>query len=142
MPRDMHERLQVAAERERRPVAWVVREALMAWLASGGEERSGIGQGVKAALLARSIPDVSADELLGAPPAENGAKAERLARARAAVARHQARAGYGDELEISSEDGKRPMRVPERRGFETRVTPNGLRLDVPIPGESYVDEND
>lgn len=133
--------LMTRAEQLDRPLSWVVREALRAWLASGAGERQVEYRGGEGR-VERDIPDTSADVGLGPPPAASGTKAERLASARAAVARHQARAGHGDELEVSSEDGKRPMQVPGRRGFETRVTPNGLRLDVPIPGESYVDEND
>lgn len=173
---ETHSALQRRAEIMRRPVGWVAREAIEAWLASGErpteaevrrwvDDTSGV-----TSVMRGEIPDTSADELLGGgglatvtgPMSLGTPKPQRLAAARAALSGAKERRGYGDGLEVDAEDSKSPMsigralgrqamegvreevaRIRERRGFETReVGPNKLLLEVPIPGESYVDEND
>lgn len=78
---ELNASLMKRAEQLDRPVAWVAREALRAWLASGGHERQVEYRGGESRVerdyplpdhRPRSIPDVSAEDVgLGPPPCEH-----------------------------------------------------------------------
>jgi hypothetical protein len=118
--------LRRAAEAEQRSVGDVARRLLGEALGIHLRRREGIGQGVKDALVARSIPDVSAEELLGAgavatvggPMSLSTTKTERLAAARAAVAAVPTRRGY-----VGREVGPSKLLLEQRADGESRVEP-------------------
>lgn len=120
---DEHAALQRAATYSRCGMATYVRDALLGRLSVAGFLPNWAQSTPQVEGMAPNrlpIQDMSDGDVGLGPAPVSAPKAERLAHARAALAT-----------------------VPTRRGFETRlVGPNGLKLEVPIPGESYVDEND
>jgi len=114
--------LQLEAERLQRPVAFVVRLAVQAWLIKRdvnqdmSAEDVGLGPPLEVEGSGDDMAVPSPGRVMRVPVAP---KAERLVAARAAL------------------NG-----VPARRGFASRELPSGKVLEVRVPGESYVDPND